>query len=148
MKGLIIIEIDDAFFNHLKNRTQLILRGNPEAGTEIILVDRDREIINEFFNNCRSELLNKLGISDQAEAYEGTSLIINLNERQIKEGLEKMEGILKLAVEEYLLMRWFDGIKRYDLKAPHESEYKTQLGNFKFNSTQNAFVTPKSRPYF
>lgn len=148
LKDRIIIELDGPLYETLKMRTQLLLRGNEELSTEIVITDRDKTMIQHFFEDAKTEVINELALADDAESYPEGAFIYTLSDRQQKGKLYKLSNILKKAFEEYLLMRWFDSIGIIDVSQYRQMLYENALRDFKNNTTNKAFVVPKYRPYF
>jgi len=148
MKDKIIVELDGPLFELLKMRTQLLLRGNEELSTEVIITDRDKVIIKSFFEDAKTEVINALALADVAESYPEGAFIYQLSGRQKKNKLYKLSNILKKAFEEYLLMRWFDSIGIIDVSQYRQILFENALRDFRNNTTKKAFVVPKFRPYF
>ena len=144
----IFIELEDGLFTHLKHRTEMLLRGNPQISTEIVITDRDKELIERFFEDMKSEFQNELGIVGSSSNHPGNKLIIEMTARQQEAKTAQLQGILLQAAQEYLLMRWLDALNLLDLSNFRRAVYTKLLNDFKQNSTNMAFVVPKYRPYF
>lgn len=147
-KDKIILDLDEKIMVMLKNRTQLIARGAPEASQEFIITDRDKAVLTQFFEDFKVDLLNETGMMGHGDIHEESPLIITLNERQIEQGISKFANKLRQIAEEYLLMRWFDGLNQLELSGYRRAVYEKLLRDFKGNSTNCAFVNPKWRPYW
>lgn len=144
----IFIELDDGLFTQLKHRTELLLRGNPQISEEIVITDRDKDMISRFFEDMKAEFQNKLGVVGSSSNHPDNKLILEMTQRQQDSQTAQLRGILIQAAEEYLLMRWLDSLNLLDLSNYRRAVYMRLLDDFKNNSTNQAFVVPKYRPYF
>lgn len=140
------VTLDDHVFPGVKRKTELYVRGNPEASDELIVTDRDRETLAEFFREFISELKNRSG-RHTIDDYED-SLAVNYSEKEVERGLDKLHQTLVQVAIEFHCMRWYDGLGRLRQSQYHRNVYEKLLNDWTGNSTQKAIVTPKYHPYF
>lgn len=140
------LSLDDNVVPALKRRTELFARGNPESSDDLIVVDRDRDTLAEFFTEFVAEIKNKTG-RHSIDDYED-ELAVNYSEKEVERGLDKLHRTFVQIAIEFHLMRWYDSLGRLRQSGYHRQVYEKLLIDWLGNSTQDAFVTPKYRPYF